>query len=269
MGIACVRADNRERTMADASHAHDHSEYGLPRGSLRVTGVAGIAFCAWYAIAATVYAGLLPMPAFSDSDSYQLGYFADNTTALVLHAWLSGVFWVLALLTFAAGLRRELASAGPRAGMWADLAFAGALLATAVGGVGVAIQTAATSVSGNAADGIVPTFGRLLAVIDETLLYWGLAAFVGGASIAVLQAGSRRRWIAWFGLVDLALLVIGAAWPLTGDDRDLVGVIGLLGLFGAGVWVLLVAVSLLRTASVSDRPPRLAASGVATGSTRA
>jgi hypothetical protein len=255
--------------MADVAHVHDHIENGLPRGSLRVTGAAGIAFFAWYVIAATVYAGLLPMPAFSDSDSYQLGYFADNTTALVLHAWLSGLFWVLVLLTFAAGLRRELASAGPRAGMWADLAFAGALLSTAVGGVGVAIQTAATSVSGDAAASIVPAFGRLLAVIDETLLYWGLAAFVGGASIAILQVGSRRRWIAWFGLVDVALLVIGAAWPLTGDDRDLVGVVGLLGLFGAGVWVLLVAVSLLRTASAPERWPRLAGSRVATEDTGA
>jgi hypothetical protein len=184
----------------------------------------------------------------------------------VLHAWLSGVFWVLALLTFAAGLRRELASAGPGAGMWADLALAGALLATAVGGIGVAIETAATSVSGDAADGIVPVFGRLLAVIDQTLLYWGLAAFVGGASIAILQTRSHRRRIAWFGLVDLALLVIGAAWPLTGDDRGLVGMIGLLGLFGAGVWVLLVAVSLLRAALMLDEVPRLAGPRVTTGS---
>jgi hypothetical protein len=252
--------------MAIAVHMDDHTERGLPRGSLRITGVAGLAFCGWFAIAATVYAGLLPMPAFTDSDSYQLKYFADNTTALVLHAWLSGVFWVLCLLTFAAGLRRELASTGPRAGLWADLAFAGALIATAFGGVGVAIETAATSVSGEAATTIVPTLGRLLAVIDETLLYWGLAAFVGGASIAVLQVGPLHRAIAWFGLADLALLIVGAAWPLTGDDRGLLGVIGLLGLFAAGVWILLVAVSLLRTASTLDRVPRPAGSRFTTGS---
>lgn len=252
--------------MAATAHTHDHSEYGLPRSNLRVTGLAGLAYCAWFAIAATVYAGMLPMPAFSDTDSYQLGYFADNTTALVLHAWLSGVFWVLVFMTFVVGLRRELAAAGPRSAMWADLAFAGAVLATAVGAVGVAIETAATAVSGEAANTVVPAFGRLLAVIDQTLLYWGLAAFAGGASIAMLQAGSHRR-LAWLGLADLALLVVGAAWPLTGDDRNVVGVIGLLGLFGAGVWVLLVAVSLLRTASSFDRVPRLAGSGVAAGST--
>jgi hypothetical protein len=250
--------------MAMPVHTQDHSERGLPRSSLLVTSGAGLAFCAWFAIAATVYAGLLPMPAFTDSDSYQLGYFADNTTALVLHAWLSGVFWVLCLLTFAAGLRRELASAGPRAGLWADLAFAGALIATAVGGVGVAIETAASSVSGEAAVSIVPAFGRLLAVIDQTLLYWGLAAFVGGASIAVLQVGSRRRVIAWFGLADLAFLVVGAAWPLTGDDRNLLGVVGLLGLFGAGVWVLVTSVSLLRTASTLVRTPKPAGSAITT-----
>jgi hypothetical protein len=250
--------------MAMTVHTQDHSERGLPRSSALVTSGAGLAFCAWFAIAATVYAGLLPMPAFTDSDSYQLGYFADNTTALVLHAWLSGVFWVLCLLTFAAGLRRELASAGPRAGLWADLAFAGALIATAVGGVGVAIETAASSVSGEAAVSIVPAFGRLLAVIDQTLLYWGLAAFVGGASIAVLQVGSRRRVIAWFGLADLAFLVVGAAWPLTGDDRNLLGVVGLLGLFGAGVWVLVTSVSLLRTASTLVRTPKPAGSAVTT-----
>jgi hypothetical protein len=255
--------------LADATHTHDHSENVLPRGNLRVTGMAGLAFCGWYVIAATVYAGLLPLPAFSDSDSYQLAYFADNATALVLHAWLSGVFWVLFLLTFAAGVRRELASAEPRAGMWADVAFAGALIATAVGGIGVAIETAATAVSGDAANGLVPAFGRLLAVIDQTMLYWGLAAFVGGASIALLQTGSHRRKIAWFGLVNLALLVVGAAWPLTGDDRNPIGVIGLLGLFGVGLWILLLAVSLLRTAAAIDRKARLPDSPMTARSTSA
>lgn len=251
--------------MSIANHDRDHIGNGPSEGDHRLAGAAGVAFFVWMVIAAVVYAGALPMPAFSDPDSYHVMYFADHGTALALHAWLSGLFWVLGLLTFAAGLRRQLIADQPAAAMWADLAFAGALMATVVGGVGVALQTAASAVSGTAAQAVVPALGRFLAVIDQTLLYWGLALLVGAGSIAIMRSGQGTRRLGWLGLADAVILVVGAAWPLTGDDRNLLGVVGLVGLFVAGVWILWAAVRLLRARPAGADQPAQGSARIATG----
>jgi hypothetical protein len=231
--------------MSTIVHHPDLIESGPARRDRLIAAAGGIAFCAWFVVAAVVYAGALPLPAFSDPDPDHLQYFADNATPLALHAWLSGIFWSLCFLGFSAGLSQQLATER-RAMPWARLSFGGALLATAFGGLGVAIQTVATSVSGDAAAIVVPTLGRLLAVVDETLLYWGLAVYVGGGSIALARSSRGMPGLAWLGLADLVLLVVGAAWPLTGDDRGVVGALGLLGLLGAGAWTLWAAISMLR-----------------------
>lgn len=242
--------------MSSNVHDRDHTENGSATGDRRLAGVAGIAFVAWIVIAAIVYAGLIPQPAYSAPDTAHVGYFAGNSTALALHAWLSGVFWVLCFLTFAVRLRYELAARDAAAAMWADLAFGGALMASVFGGVGVAIETVATSITGSTAGTLAPLLGRLLALDYETLLYWGLAVYVGSGSIALLRGGRGLHRIAWLGLADLVALVVGAAWPLTGDDRGLLGATGLIGLFVAAAWTLAVAVWLLRAdARATDRRP--------------
>jgi hypothetical protein len=215
--------------------------------ALRPAGYAGIAFFAWLVVAAVVFNAVLPMPTFADSPNYIRVYYTDHGRAVLLHAWLSGVFWSLAFLLFAAGLRRHLESEPHEdQGIWPGLSTIGATLAVAFGGVGLIFQTVAVGVARDTSGDLLTVLARMMVIADATLLYWGLALFAGAVSISAFRSGSLRAPLAWMGLTSALLMVIGASWPLTGDDRGAIASAGLAGLTLLGVWVLFASRSLLR-----------------------
>jgi hypothetical protein len=124
---------------------------------------------------------------------------------------------------------------------------AGAVLATAFGGVGLIFETAATTMATSASDDLLTVLERMVTFADSTLLYWGLGLFVGAASIAMLRSSSFGVGFTSLGLVAAVLMFLGAGWPLTGDDRGPVALVGLLGLTLLAVWILRVALEMTRS----------------------
>jgi len=219
----------------------------------RLSGWAGVAFFSWLVVAAVVYAGIIPMPATGDDAAYVRMYFTDHGDAVLFHAWMSGLLWGIAFLVFAFGLRERVATpAGSARPPWGRVATAGAVLATAFGGVGLVFETVAALMARTASDELLVVMALVVTIADATLLYWGLAVFVGAASRAVRETDFRAAWLGGLGFVSAGLMIIGAAWPLTGDDRGVIAVLGLIGLTLVAIWVLLVSLRMLRT----DTAPR-------------
>lgn len=218
-----------------------------PVDDRRLVAWAGILFFGWLIVAAVVYGGVLAMPTIASSAAYHRQYFTDHATAVLLHAWFSGLFWGFLFLIFATGLRRRLSiRGGEDDAIWPRLSTVGAVLAVAFGGTGLIFESVAAGVGADASDEMLRVLARMVQLVDATLLYWGLGVFVAAAGIAMLQSGRFGRGLAWWGFVSAAMMVVGALWPLSGDDRGPLALLGLIGLSLFGVWVLVTALTILR-----------------------
>jgi DMSO/TMAO reductase YedYZ heme-binding membrane subunit len=84
-----------------------------------------------------------------------------------------------------------------------------------------------------------------------TLFAFGMALFVGSASLVILRTGVIWRWLAGLGLLAALLLVIGAAWPIDGDEE---GAIAILGFIGAPATMLFIIISSINMIIRSEEP---------------
>jgi hypothetical protein len=158
-------------------------------------------------------------------------YYVDDDTLVHVATFLSALAFVFFFLTFASGLRSLLATADTNAaGMWSRLSFAGAMLAVAVSGVGLTYGTVLSiGAAAEASDGTVRTLHQLDAVLFGSIMNWGLALFLFGAAMTIFQSDVLARWMGWLALSSIVLMVIGASWPVSGDDE------GPLANIGAGI----------------------------------
>jgi hypothetical protein len=230
-----------------AQPSFDNPQRESESGDRKVAGYAGILFFVWLVIAGVVYGGVLRMPLIADTAAYHRQYYVDHSTAVLVHAWLSGLCWAWFFLVFATGLRGHLTPGTRERGIWPRLTTAGAVLTVALGGTGLIFESVAAGVARDASDELLVVLARMVQIVDATLLYWGLSLFVVSASMVILRSGRLNRGLAWFGYACGLLMVIGAAWPLTGDDRGALALIGLAGLTLLGVWALVTAIALLRS----------------------
>jgi hypothetical protein len=61
----------------------------------------------------------------------------------------------------------------------------------------------------------------------------------------ILRTGILWRWLGGLGLLAALLLVIGAAWPIDGDEMGAVAAPGFFGLIVVNVWSLIVSIALI------------------------
>ena len=85
----------------------------------------------------------------------------------------------------------------------------------------------------------------------ELVRSYGMALFVGSASLVILRTGVIWRWLAGLGLLAALLLVIGAAWPIDGDEE---GAIAILGFIGAPATMLFIIISSINMIIRSEEP---------------
>jgi len=89
---------------------------------------------------------------------------------------------------------------------------------------------------------------RALVVMNSyafTVLQFTVALFIGSASVVILRTGILWRWLGGLGLLAALLLVIGAAWPIDGDEMGAVAAPGFFGLIVVNVWSLIVSIALI------------------------
>ena len=182
-------------------------------------------------------------------------YYIEDDALVHASSFLLALAFVFFFLIFASGLRSLLATADTSpAGMWSRLSFAGAVLAVAVGGVAIAYGTVLSiGTAEEAADGTVRALVQLDAVLLGAVLNWALALFLFGAAMTIFQSQVLARWMGWLAVASIVLMVVGALWPLSGDDEGALANIGGFGSTLFLIWILAASIAMIRMDHPSTR----------------
>lgn len=215
----------------------------------RVAGWAGVAYSV---IFLALFLIIGTPPGFTDTPAEYREWFVDNEAQIALLTF--GLMLAFALiLLFASGLRNILGPADDtNQGMWSRMSFAGAIMMVSMAGVGTAFWAVLglEEVLASASDETVKALSLFDTVIFTAIVPWGLAVFLVGASVVILQSGVMAKWIGWLGSVLALLVVVGSLWPFTGDPEGFFGIVGLIG-FPPGflIWTLAVAITMIRSSN--------------------
>ncbi len=218
----------------------------------QVTGWSGVAFVVTFMVLLvfTGGSGLV----LSDSAADVREFFEDEEAAVALSTWGLALAFVLFFLLFASGLRSLLGPAdADNEGVWSRLSFAGAVATVAIGGSGSAFWAVLgqEDVLAAASDETVKTLAAFDSVVFTAILPWGMAVFLLGASVVILQSEVMAKWLGWLGLLVTLLFVIGTLWPFTGDEESFLGLLVFIGFIGFLIWTLGAAISMIRSDSHS------------------
>jgi hypothetical protein len=80
----------------------------------------------------------------------------------------------------------------------------------------------------------------------------GLALFIGSAGFVILRTGVLWRWLGAVAVLAAILLLVGAAWPIDGDEE---GAVATFGFIGYPVMLLFILVSSVRMIMMGEPPP--------------
>jgi hypothetical protein len=185
-------------------------------------------------------------------------WFVDNETGVALFTWAMPLAFGVLILLFASGLRSLLAPADAgNEQIWSRLSFAGAVVQASVGLVGLSFW----GVLGQAdilavmSDEMVRTLAAFDTMLFFSIMTWPTAVFLLGASVVIVQSGVLPKWIGWAGGVFALSGVIGALWIFSGDSEGFVGAaFGAVGFFGMHLWILVVAIAMIRSPSAVGEP---------------
>ena len=215
----------------------------------RIGGAFGIGFVILF-IAGIVAQGDIPMR--GDSIEEVRAYFQDDGDMYLVGDYLTGIAIVFLFLPYLVTLRWVLGSGEGWPPIWSWLTVVGGVTMVALGGAGsMTFGTLALSADNPEID---DSSVRLLMEMNSyafTLFSFGMALFVGSASLVILRTGVIWRWLAGLGLLAALLLVIGAAWPIDGDEE---GAIAILGFIGAPATMLFIIISSINMIIRSEEP---------------
>ncbi len=215
----------------------------------KVTGWSGIVFVVLL-VTGLIIGG--DGPALGDSATDVREWFEDNEGVVAWITWSGALTFVLFFLLFASGLRSLLGPAdAENAGVWSRLSFAAAVASVAIGGAGSAFWAVLgqEEVLAAASDGTVKTLAAFDSLFFGAVLPWGLAVFLLGASVVILQSGVMAKWFGWLGLLVALLFAIGTLWPFTGDEESFLGILTLIGFVGFIIWSLGASIEMIRSDS--------------------
>lgn len=170
---------------------------------------------------------------------------AAHSQGVLVDAYAGGVATVL-LLVFATGLCSALVRAGAAREPVA-LAYAGAVSAFALASLSH-VLTAALAYGAPRASADAATTQALfdLAKMADTVTWFGLAAFVGSASLAALRLRVLSRGAAYGGLAIAAVCLLAAGGMARHGVFAVEGAFQVLALLGVVAWVLAAGIRLLR-----------------------
>jgi hypothetical protein len=189
-------------------------------------------------------------PALDDPAGDIRAYFEDSGSQIQFANWLIALAVALFFLVFASGLRGLLGAAdADTRGMWSRASFAGAVAVAAIGGAGSAFWGTATLHTDSLSDDVLIALHQLDALLYQVAMPWGFALFLGAASLVIIRSGVLWAWLGWFGILTAVLQVVGALWPLSGDNEGFLGILGLIGLTLSFLWILIAGVGMMRMES--------------------
>ena len=216
----------------------------------RVGGAFGIAFAVLFIIGVIILQAEPPMRDDSIQDIRK--YFMDDGTKYLVGDYLTGIAFVVLFLPYVVTLRWVLGSGEGWPPIWSWLTVICGVAMVALGGAGsLAFGTLAISADNKE---INDSSVRLLVEMNTyafNLFSFGMVLFVGSASVAILRTRVLWRWLPVLGLLAAILLIIGAAWPIDGDDQ---GIVAVPGFIGAPLTLLFVVLSSINMLMMKDEP---------------
>jgi hypothetical protein len=123
----------------------------------------------------------------------------------------------------------------------------GGLSAVVVGGT-QAVFFGALAISEGSPEVISDESIRLMMEISTysfTGFSFTLALFVASASLVVLRTGVLWRWLAGLGFLAAALQIVGAAWPIDGDEEGFLAVLGFIGAPLTLLWIVISSIGMI------------------------
>jgi hypothetical protein len=210
----------------------------------RAGGVFGLIFVILFIIGGIGLAG--DTPTRDDSIEEIRAYFQDDGDIYLIGDYISGLAFVFFFIPYLVILRWVLGSreGWPALGSW--LTVLGGVLMVALGGAGaMTFGTLALSADNSEID---DSSVRLLVEMNSyafSLFAYGMALFTASASIVVLRTGVLWRWLAAIGLLAAVLLIIGASWPIDGDEEGALAIPGFIGAPLTLLWIIISSVNLL------------------------
>ena len=211
----------------------------------RVGGILGIVWLVLFIVGAFIIQG--ESVERSDSIEEIRQYFVDDGDTYLLGDYLIGIAFVFFFLPFLIILRRVLEAGGTWAALLARVALLAGVVALIWGGIsGFFWGTLAVGAAGNSEvdDSSVRTLMELDAYAFAGL-FLPVGLMLGAAGASIWLSRVLWRWLGIIGIIGFIAALIGAAWPIDGDDEGALAGIGLIGYLAMMIFVLLVSINLL------------------------
>jgi hypothetical protein len=214
----------------------------------RAGGVFGILFAILFIIGPVILTG--DTPTREDSIEDIRAYFEDDGDIYLVGDYLAGIAIVFFFLPYLVILRWVLGSGegNPPIGSW--LAVLGGLIMTTIGAAG-SVFFGALAIAADDPEIYAQIDDASIRLVMDLSAYsftgfsFGMALFVASASLVVLRTGVLWRWLAPVGLIIAVLLVIGAAWPIEGDEEGALATAGFIGAPLTLLWIILSSINML------------------------
>jgi len=205
----------------------------------------GIGFVILFIIGPVFLTGDTPMRDDSIEDIRK--YFADDGEMYLVGDYIAGIAFVFFFLPYLVTLRWVLGSGEGWPPIWSWLTVIGGLSMVVIGGAS-AVSFGALAISEGNPD-IIDDAGVRLLMETSTYAFAGfsltMGLFVASASLVVLRTGVLWRWLAGLGFLAAVLLVIGAAWPIDGNEEGALAIGGFIGAPLTLLWILISSIAMI------------------------
>jgi hypothetical protein len=210
----------------------------------KVGGVFGIIFVVLFIIGPVFLSG--ETPSRDDSIEDIRAYFTDDGEIYLASDFIGGIAFVLFFLPYLVTLRWVLGSGEGWPPIWSWLTVIGGVLAVALGGT-ASVFWGALAISASNPEVDDAAVRTLMELDTYAFTFWAfpLALFAASASLVILRTGVLWRWLAVIGLLSAILVIIGAAWPIDGDEEGALAIPGFIGFPGMALFVLISSINMI------------------------
>jgi hypothetical protein len=217
----------------------------------RVGGALGIGFVVLFLIGGIFLTGDTPQRDDSIEDIRK--FFADDGEMYLVGDYMTGIAFVFFFLPYLVTLRWVLGSGEGWPPIWSWLTVIGGLSLVVIGGANSVFFGALAISEGNPEiiDGASVRLLMEMSAYAFTGFSFTMGLFVASASLVVLRTGVLWRWLAALGFLAAVLLVVGAAWPIDGDEE---GALAILGFIGAPLTLLWILISSIGMVMMKEEP---------------
>jgi hypothetical protein len=214
----------------------------------RAGGIFGILFVVLFFVGPFGLTG--DTPTRTDSIEEIRAYFEDDGDLYRIGDYLGGLAFVLFFIPYLVILRWVLGAGEGTPPIFSWLAMFGGFAVVVIGGT-ASVFFGALAIAADDAEIYAQLDDSSIRLAMEMNAYaftgflFTLGLFVGAASIVVLKSGVLWRWLAGLGLLAALLLIVGAAWPIEGDDEGTLAIIGFIGAPLAMLWIIISSINMI------------------------